>query len=103
VRTATTARTGVADYIRAVGETGLGFETEALTPVEAAEERILMGLRTYEGVAWADLSGLGLGPDSGVVGGLVEQGLLAEDAERLRATPAGRFVLDAVTRTLIVR
>ena len=102
-RTATTAKAGVADYIRTVGETGVGFEAEALTPVEAAEERILMGLRTYEGVAWAELTALALGPDSGVVGGLVEQGLLAEDAERLRATPAGRFVLDGVTKALIVR
>jgi putative oxygen-independent coproporphyrinogen III oxidase len=102
-RTATTAKAGVADYIRTVGETGVGFEAEALTPVEAAEERILMGLRTYEGVAWAELTALELGPDSGVVGGLVEQGLLAEDAERLRATPAGRFVLDGVTKALIVR
>ena len=33
---------------------------------------------------------------------LVGQGLLAEDQERLRATPAGRFVLDGVTRALIV-
>lgn len=103
VRTATTARTGVADYIAAVGDTGVGFEAETLTPVEAAEERILMGLRTYEGVAWSELAGLELGPESGVVAGLVEQGLLAEDAHRLRATPTGRFVLDGVTRALIVR
>ncbi|MDP2259742.1 MAG: radical SAM family heme chaperone HemW [Caulobacter sp.] len=101
-RTATTARTGVADYIRTVGETGVGFETETLTPVEVAEERILMGLRTYEGVAWGELAALGLGPDSGVVRDLSGQGLLAEDRERLRATPEGRFVLDGVTRGLIL-
>jgi putative oxygen-independent coproporphyrinogen III oxidase len=103
VRTATTARAGVADYIRAVGETGAGFEAETLTPVEAAEERILMGLRTYEGVAWAELAALGQGPGHPAVVELVGQGLLAEDPERLRATPAGRFVLDGVTRALIVR
>ncbi len=103
VRTATTARTGVADYIRAVGETGVGFHAESLTPVEAAEERILMGLRTFEGVAWRELEPLGLGPESPVVRDLAGQGLLANDADRLRATPAGRFVLDGVTRTLIVR
>jgi oxygen-independent coproporphyrinogen-3 oxidase len=103
VRTATTAASGVADYIRAVGETGHGFEAETLIPVEAAEERILMGLRTWEGVGWDALAALGLGPDSSVVRDLVGQGLLAEDRERLRATPAGRFVLDGVTRALIVR
>jgi oxygen-independent coproporphyrinogen-3 oxidase len=103
VRTATTAASGVADYIRAVGETGHGFEAETLIPVEAAEERILMGLRTWEGVGWDALAALGLGPDSSVVRDLVGQGLLAEDRESLRATPAGRFVLDGVTRALIVR
>ncbi len=102
VRTATTASRGVGDYIRRVGETGAGFEAETLTPVEAAEERILMGLRTWEGVPWAELAALGLGPASVVVRDLASQGLLAEDAERLRATPAGRFVLDGVTRALIV-
>jgi oxygen-independent coproporphyrinogen-3 oxidase len=102
VRTATTARTGVADYIRAVGETGVGFYAESLTPVEAAEERILMGLRTFEGVGWGELAGLGLSSTSAVVRDLVAQGLLAEDTERLRATPAGRFVLDGVTKALIV-
>ena len=103
VRTATTAASGVADYIRSVDETGAGFEAETLTPVEAAEERILMGLRTWEGVAWAELAALGLGPGHPAVVELVGQGLLAEDPERLRATPAGRFVLDGVTRALIVR
>lgn len=103
VRTATTAASGVADYIRSVDETGAGFEAETLTPVEAAEERILMGLRTYEGVAWAELAALGLGPGHPAVVELVGQGLLAEDPEWLRATPAGRFVLDGVTRALIVR
>ena len=103
VRTATTAASGVADYIRAVAETGHGFEAETLTLVEAAEERVLMGLRTWEGVGWDELAALGLRPDSSVVRDLVGQGRLAEDHERLRATPAGRFVLDGVTRALIVR
>lgn len=101
-RTATTAASGVADYIRAVSETAPGFEAETLTPAEAAEERILMGLRTFEGVAWGELAALGLGPETVVVRDLVGQGLLADDARRLRATPAGRFVLDGVTRALIL-
>jgi len=103
VRTATTAKTGVGDYIAAVREAGVGFDAEALTPVEAAEERILMGLRTFEGVGWEELAALGLSPGGAVVRDLVAQGLLADDPDRLRATPAGRFVLDGVTRALIVR
>lgn len=103
VRTATTAKTGVGDYIAAVREAGVGFDAEALSPVEAAEERILMGLRTFEGVGWGELAALGLSPGGAVVRDLVAQGLLADDPDRLRATPAGRFVLDGVTRALIVR
>ena len=103
VRTATTAATRIGEYIGRVAETGHGFDPEPLTPVEAAEERILMGLRTYEGVAWPELAALGLGPSHPAVVDLIAQGLLAEDVQRLRATLAGRFVLDGVTRELIVR
>jgi len=102
-RTATEAAAGVGDYIRNVGETGLGFhEPEALSPVQAAEERLLMGLRTYEGVGFGEVAALGLTAGHPAVAGLVGEGLLAPDAQRLRATPAGRFVLDGVTRTLIL-
>lgn len=102
-RTATEAAARVGDYIRNVGETGVGFrDPEALSPVETAEERLLMGLRTYEGVGFEELTALGLNATQPNVIGLVEQGLLAEDARRLRATPAGRFVLDGITRTLVL-
>ncbi|ATQ44760.1 radical SAM family heme chaperone HemW [Caulobacter mirabilis] len=102
VRTATTAEAHVAAYIRRVAEAGAGFEAESLTPAEAAEERILMGLRTYEGVPWPELRALNLAPTSDMVRDLVGQGLLVDDPARLRATPKGRFVLDGVTRALIV-
>ncbi|MDO9222440.1 MAG: radical SAM family heme chaperone HemW [Caulobacter sp.] len=103
VRTATEAAHRVADYIVNVGETGLGFSNpEPLSPVETAEERLLMGLRTYEGVGFGELVALGLTAAHSTVAGLVEQGLLAADPHRLRATPAGRVVLDGVTRELIL-
>jgi len=103
VRTATEAAARVGDYIRNVGETGVGFSaTERLTPVQAAEERILMGLRTYEGVGWTELAPLGLSADHPAVEDLVEEGLLAAAPDRLRATPEGRLVLDAVTGALIL-
>ena len=104
VRTATEAARRVGDYISHVREAGLGFrDPEPLSPVEAAEERILMGLRTYEGVGFEELSALGLTATHPAVMQLVEQGLLTPDSQCLRATPDGRLVLDGVTRTLIVR
>ncbi|MFZ5668277.1 MAG: radical SAM family heme chaperone HemW [Pseudomonadota bacterium] len=102
-RTATEAAARVAGYIRAVGESGVGFSgREGLSPVQAAEERVLMGLRTVEGVAFADLAPLGLAATHPAVADLVEEGLLAPDADRLVATPSGRLVLDAVTGALIL-
>jgi len=103
VRTATEAAMRVGDYIRNVDESGLGFRApEALSPIEAAEERLLMGLRTGEGVAFAELAALGLSPTHPAVADLVEQGLLAPDPARLRATSGGRVMLDGVTRALIL-
>ncbi len=97
---ATTAHRKIADYIRAVAETGVGFEREALTALEAAEERLLLGLRIDDGVAFAEMAPLGLSPDTPKVKSLVEDGLLADDPIRLRATRPGRLVLDRLTGML---
>ena len=101
VRRATVAAARPADYIARVRDTGAGFETdEALSPVEAAEERVLMGLRIDEGVAFDEVAALGLSADTPKVAALRELGLLAADEGRLRATPAGRRVLDRLTAEL---
>ncbi|MDB5444260.1 MAG: oxygen-independent coproporphyrinogen oxidase [Phenylobacterium sp.] len=85
-----------ADYIGRVAETGLGFESRAaLTPGEAAQERLLTGLRILDGVDRAELAALEIAP--GRIADLVALGLLADDPRRLRATPAGRLVLDRLT------
>ncbi|WP_426009919.1 radical SAM family heme chaperone HemW [Caulobacter sp. DWR2-3-1b2] len=97
---ATTAHRKVADYIRAVAQTGVGFEREVLTPLEAAEERLVLGLRIDDGVAFAEIAALALSPDTPKVKSLVEDGLLADDPTRLRATRPGRLVLDRLTGTL---
>jgi oxygen-independent coproporphyrinogen-3 oxidase len=97
---ATTAHRGIANYIRAVAQTGVGFEREDLTPLEAAEERLLLGLRIDDGVAFAEIAPLGLSPDTPKVKSLVAVGLLADDPQRLRATRSGRLVLDRLTGTL---
>jgi putative oxygen-independent coproporphyrinogen III oxidase len=102
-RTATTAHARVADYIRAVEETGLGFAgRETLSAADAAEERLLLGLRIDDGVAFAEMAPLGLTPRHPRVQTLVEGGYLLDDETRLRATRAGRLVLDRVTADLIV-
>jgi putative oxygen-independent coproporphyrinogen III oxidase len=97
---ATTAHRGIADYVRAVAQTGVGFERETLTAIEAAEERLLLGLRIDDGVGFAEIAALGLSPDTPKVKTLVEAGLLVEDPARLRATRSGRLVLDRLTGTL---
>jgi oxygen-independent coproporphyrinogen-3 oxidase len=98
-RQATYAAPRPADYIARVAEIGLGFATrETLSPREAAQERLLSGLRITDGVPRAELAALGIAPDR--IADLVRLGLLAEDPERLRATPAGRLVLDRLTREL---
>jgi oxygen-independent coproporphyrinogen-3 oxidase len=98
-REATYAAPRIADYLDRVRETGLGFVTrERLSARETAEERLLAGLRLSEGVPLAELDALELSPER--LSGLVELGLIADDPQRLRATPAGRLVLDRLTAEL---
>ena len=88
-----------ADYIARVAETGLGFATrEALDPREVAQERLLSGLRITEGVPLAEVAALAIPP--GKIADLTALGLLADDPWRLRATAAGRLVLDRLTSEL---
>ncbi len=99
-RVATTAHRKITDYIAAVRDTGLGFARETLSPTEAAEERLLLGLRVDDGVAFDELAILGLSADAAKVRHHVELGLLVDDPSRLRATRAGRLVLDRLTGAL---
>ena len=102
-RLATAAAARPVDYIQAVASHGVGFASqESLSPVEAAEERVLTGLRIAPGVAFAEIAALALFPDHPRVVELRDQGLIAPDGSRLRATAAGRLVLDHVTRRLLV-
>lgn len=99
VRQATYAAARPADYTARVRGSGVGFETrEPLDPRQAAQERLLSGLRLSEGVPLADLAALGLVPDR--LAEFVQLGLLADDPARLRATGAGRLVLDRLTAEL---
>ena len=97
VRHATFAESRPAAYLARVADSGTGFAAmEALTAQAAAEERVLSGLRIDEGVPWPELAALPLETDR-----FVALGLLADDPERLRATAAGRLVLDRLTAELL--
>lgn len=101
VRTATQAADRPADYIRRVVENGVGFASrETLSTTEVAEERVLLGMRIKGGVPFAELAALGLSAAHPTVRRLVDLGLVADDPLRLRATTAGRRVLDSLTAEL---
>ena len=94
-RWATLAPGSVADYVARVESLGLGAQSERLTVREAALERLLMGLRTVEGVALAEIAPLA-GSETAIAG-LAGQGLVRVSCGRLVVTPRGRPVLDAIT------
>jgi putative oxygen-independent coproporphyrinogen III oxidase len=100
-RIATECARAVSDYVHAVKETGVGVcLREPLDDEAAATERLLMGLRTHEGVGFDELRGLVL--DTARIADFRSAGLLVANAERLIATDRGRAVLDRLTADLIV-
>ncbi|MGA2950920.1 MAG: radical SAM family heme chaperone HemW [Caulobacteraceae bacterium] len=87
---------GAQDYIARVGNEGLAASLEWLSAREAAVERLLMGLRTDEGVAAADIAPLAIPPAR-----FAElEGLVRLANGRLTATARGRPVLDRVIAEL---
>lgn len=101
VRTATVARRGIVDYIAGVASADPWSERDGQSPVEAAEERILLGLRTVEGVSLADLTALDLSPNEGRLADLLADGFLTRSGDRIAATAAGRPLLDALLKALL--
>jgi len=101
-RTATVARRSIVDYIAGVAAGDPWTDREAQSPFEASEERILLGLRTVEGVALADLEALDISPEEGRLADLLADGFLILRDKRVAATAAGRPVLDAVLKALLV-
>ena len=80
----------------AVAARGHGLEQdEALSPAEAADEYLLMGLRLSEGIDVARLEAIdGRTRDPARIEALEVQGLLRREGGRLAATDQGRLVLD---------
>ena len=97
-RWATAAPAAIADYIARVAEVGAGSTRERLTARDAALERLLMGLRTVEGVALSELAALAIGPAA--IADLADLGLIDPAAGRLTVTAQGRPVLDRITAML---
>lgn len=100
-RRATVAHRRVADYIAGVAVGAPSATIEPLAPREALEERVLLGLRTVEGVGLPVLAGLGLSPGAGPLAELLADGFLTLADRRLVATARGRPVLDALLARLL--
>lgn len=97
-RTATIAHRGIAAYVEGVAEGAPWSEIESMDGKTAAEERLMLGLRTHEGASLAGLDPLGL---EARIDALVEDGLVQRRSGRLVATDRGRPVLDSVLKHLL--
>jgi oxygen-independent coproporphyrinogen-3 oxidase len=87
----------------AVGNTGKGFSDFAeISDSEAAREHLLMNLRLTEGLDLAAYEARwGTRPQNSKITSLVEQGVLTQTGNVIRATPQGRLVLNAVISQLL--
>ncbi|HEU0159871.1 MAG TPA: radical SAM family heme chaperone HemW [Hyphomicrobiaceae bacterium] len=73
------------------------LEDTLLTPAEAADEALLMGLRLSEGLDLADLHRLaGVRPGAEAVARLARHGLIECEGTRIRVMPAARLILNAI-------
>jgi oxygen-independent coproporphyrinogen-3 oxidase len=97
VRWAMETPKGIAAYVERAAGAGAADRTR-LSPGETALERLLMGLRTCEGVTLADLAPLRIDPQR--TRSLAGVGLLSIEGDRLIATRRGRAVLDRITLDL---
>jgi oxygen-independent coproporphyrinogen-3 oxidase len=95
-RFATEALRAAAAYIAQVEKHGSGAVETPLAPRDQALERLLMGLRTSEGVEVADLAPLAIA-DSRIAR---LDGFVAQGNGRLTATARGRPVLDRLIAEL---
>lgn len=85
------------NWLSALAGNGHGIaEEQEISPAEQRVEALLMGLRLAEGIAYAPQ-----GLDLAAVDRLADQGLLARSEERLRATPRGMLLLDAILAEIV--
>jgi len=99
-RIATSTERNPETWLARVAEHGHGMtQWEAVAAQEQGTEALLMGLRLAEGVAIARLESK-LGRPLKALANLLAQDLVTLQNGRLRATPRGRLVLNAVIREL---
>jgi putative oxygen-independent coproporphyrinogen III oxidase len=98
VRHATAALSDLKAYIARVAETGTGHDREALSPLEAEEEAVLLGMRLSDGLDLARTPSLDLATKAAP---LIEDGFLTLDHNRLSTTPKGRVLLDRILLELL--
>ena len=98
VRTATVARRRIADYVEGVAAGTPWSDSEGMDAIEAAEELVLLGLRTVEGASIQAIETLGVRDKSAE---LAEDGFLFVHDGRVIASSKGRPLLDAVLKTLL--
>jgi oxygen-independent coproporphyrinogen-3 oxidase len=96
-RHTTVAEADLKAYIARVRETGHSVTPEPLSPEEASEEALMLGLRLIEGVRLERIAGLPLNKRDE----LIAEGFLELTPQRLRATPKGRVVLDRLLLELL--
>lgn len=96
---ATTAFMKPMDYINAAS--GIEFR-EVLSQSERANEYLMMGMRTHEGISVSQYEKLAGDPlPSDILANLVETDFLRLNDDRLIATEQGRDVLDYITGKLL--
>ncbi|HZU50786.1 MAG TPA: radical SAM family heme chaperone HemW [Sphingomicrobium sp.] len=93
------------NFLSAVLRNGHGIAEEAkLSPLEAADEALVMGLRLSEGIdarAIASRYGLATIVDWQCVDDLVRSGHLKRAGTRIALTPAGRLLLDYILGQIV--
>ena len=101
-RWGTSTPLGPTAWLAQVERTGAGEdEREVITANDHRTELLLMGMRLSDGISKTRLRANGFDPESATVSDLVGLNLLAVDADRLRATSAGRPILNGVLRALL--
>jgi putative oxygen-independent coproporphyrinogen III oxidase len=90
-------------WLERVGRDGHGFaEWSEIAPAEAAREHFLMNLRLVEGIDLAAYRARwSTAPDPARIAAIAAENLVALEGSRLRVTPAGMLVLNAVIAALI--
>jgi oxygen-independent coproporphyrinogen III oxidase len=82
-------------------------EEEILDAEQLATERLMMGVRTRDGVSFAEMQnryGYGFGgPRAEVMKGFIRRGLIEDWPGGIRLTPAGMLVADRITLELVSR